>query len=500
MAQFKVSGNMKVKTLKEEFRANYGAELRVYYKNHFADEEATLASIREGDVKGGEFECGDHDLVGTFENFMKELYGLQVQVASPDNKKLVDNNMKLCDLVNIKAVKERGAREKVTFIFNGNEYTIKGRLCQAIMRYYADQHPEARLEDIQKVFDLGKKDIIFVSYEQAMETKDSTGKPGGGYYLTENDAIEVRGGKAYSWNYFPKTYFEPFMKIVDNLGYEVKFVGSEINKNETVCNDVENAQSEATPSETANTEKKKKYINITVESPKRGCFDYYYDCSDDKYIEMFDDEASTSKIIDALSDDWEEPIAGSMIAFLGDEGEVLVCVKDEDDDVLYDGEVFPVHDVNWDPRQLDTTELPSDMKEFLDEHIEDCLNDYSDDDIEYITDENGQVDWSKFHVHPGHMVDIVTLKNIEKAGKILMFNNLSSIYSPAYLADIEIELDEDEEFDISKLELYITDHDVTECWEDCVSSIFRYGNKFYHLYGESWEVKDQDGHWYDKRD
>ena len=123
MVQFKVSGNMKVKTLKEEFRANYGAELRVYYKNHFADEEATLASIREGDVKGGEFECGDHDLVGTFENFMKELYGIKVQIASPDNKKLAKNDMKLCELVNMDPVKERGKRAKVTYRFNGEEYT-----------------------------------------------------------------------------------------------------------------------------------------------------------------------------------------------------------------------------------------------------------------------------------------------------------------------------------------------------------------------------------------
>ena len=79
-----------------------------------------------------------------------------------------------------------------------------------------------------------------------------------------------------------------------------------------------------------------------------------------------------------------------------------------------------------------------------------------------------------------------------------MFNDLSSVYSPKYWA--EIELDEDEEFDISKLELYITDHDVIRCWDDCVSSIFRYGNKFYHFYGESWEVKDPYGEWYDRRD
>ena len=389
--------------------------------------------------------------------------------------------------------KETQSKTKASYRFNGEVYTKKNRFCQAVVRYYADQHPEARLEDLQKVFYVSKKFPMVASREQALAIFDSDGTAGGNFFLGEGDDIDVRGGKAFVWKYFPKTYFEPFMKIVNELGYEFEVVGE--------------AQSEATPSETANTEKNKKCIKITVSGPRRGCFDYFYDCSDDEYIEMFDDDASSYEIREALSENCSEPIAGSLINFLGHDGEVLVCVKDEDDDVLYDGEVFPVNNVKWDPRQLDTTELPSDMKEFLDEEIEDYSKYYSDDDIEnYInkhTDENGQVDWSEFSnefdaVAPGHIVDSVTWNNIEKAGKILMFNDLSSVYSPDYWA--EIELDEDEEFDISKLELYITDHDVTECWDDCVSSIFRYGNKFYHLYGESWEVKDQDGKWYDRRD
>lgn len=408
-------------------------------------------------------------------------------------KKHLPNELHSFIVENASENKKTQSKNKASYRFNGEVYTKKNRFCQAVVRYYADQHPEARLEDLQKVFYVSKKFPMVASREQALAIFDSAGTAGGNYFLGEGDDIDVRGGKAFVWNYFPKTYFEPFMKIVNELGYEFEVVGE--------------AQSEATPSETANTEKNKKCIKITVSGPRRGCFDYFYDCSDDEYIEMFDDDASSYEIREALSENCSEPIAGSLINFLGHDGEVLVCVKDEDDDVLYDGEVFPVNYVKWDPRQLDTTELPSDMKEFLDEEIEDYSKYYSDDDIEnYInkhTDENGQVDWSEFSnefdaVAPGHIVDSVTWNNIEKAGKILMFNDLSSVYSPDYWA--EIELDEDEEFDISKLELYITDHDVTECWEDCVSSIFRYGNKFYHLYGESWEVKDQDGKWYDRRD
>ena len=238
MAQFKVSGNMKVKTLKENFFESFGAVLRVYYKNHFADDEATLASVRgEGDVKGGEFECGEQDLVGVFENFMEELYGIKVQIASPDNKKLAKNDMKLCELVNMAPVKERGKRAKVTYRFNGEEYTQKNRFCQAVVRYYADQHPEARLEDLQKVFYVSKKFPMVASREQALAIFNSDGKAGGDYFLGEGDDIDVRGGKAFVWNYFPKTYFEPFMKIVNELGYEFEVVGETEDKNEQKEND-----------------------------------------------------------------------------------------------------------------------------------------------------------------------------------------------------------------------------------------------------------------------
>lgn len=237
MAQFKVSGNMKVKTLKENFFESYGAVLRVYYKNHFADDEATLATIREGDAKGGEFECGDQDLVGVFENFMEELYGIKVQIASPDNKKLAKNDMKLCDLVNMDPVKERGKRAKVTYRFNGGEYTQKNRFCQAVVRYYADQHPEARLEDLQKVFYVSKKFPMVASREQALAILDSDGKAGGDYFLGEGDEIDVRGGKAFVWKYFSKTFFDPFMAKVKELGYEFEVVGETEDKNEQKEND-----------------------------------------------------------------------------------------------------------------------------------------------------------------------------------------------------------------------------------------------------------------------
>lgn len=50
-----VDGRKKVKTLKEEFKNEFGVSIRVYKGVKFADENATLASIRkEGAAKTGE--------------------------------------------------------------------------------------------------------------------------------------------------------------------------------------------------------------------------------------------------------------------------------------------------------------------------------------------------------------------------------------------------------------------------------------------------------------
>lgn len=86
---------MKVKTLKDQFKAAFGATLRVYYKKHFADETATLASIRTEGAKGGELAVGGNMQVGNFEKKVMELYGIEVQVASADDSKLADNSKTL---------------------------------------------------------------------------------------------------------------------------------------------------------------------------------------------------------------------------------------------------------------------------------------------------------------------------------------------------------------------------------------------------------------------
>ena len=95
MADFSISGKMKVKTLKANFKEEYGSTLRVYNGKKFADDDATLASIRKEDAKGGEVKINGKMLVGNFEKKILEEFGIRIQVATPDDSKLSDDSITL---------------------------------------------------------------------------------------------------------------------------------------------------------------------------------------------------------------------------------------------------------------------------------------------------------------------------------------------------------------------------------------------------------------------
>ena len=102
MAEFKIDGRMKVKTLKEKFKEEFGGTLRVYNGNKTADDEATIASIRQNEVaKGGEFVCRASRTVGKFEEELMEVFGIKVQVASCDNWVLVLDGISLANVKNV---------------------------------------------------------------------------------------------------------------------------------------------------------------------------------------------------------------------------------------------------------------------------------------------------------------------------------------------------------------------------------------------------------------
>lgn len=99
MADFKLDGRMKVKSLKDNFKKCFGATLRVYKsatcRGAFADDNATLASIRAEGKAGGELVVGGNLRVGNFEKKIAEMYGIGVQVANADDTALADNEATL---------------------------------------------------------------------------------------------------------------------------------------------------------------------------------------------------------------------------------------------------------------------------------------------------------------------------------------------------------------------------------------------------------------------
>ncbi len=93
---------MSVERLQKQFQDEFQGTLRVYDGKQFADPKATLASLRTGDAKGGEFSVSPLMHVGTFEDLMKNNFGITVQIAWGDNSKLAHNKSQLRELKNIK--------------------------------------------------------------------------------------------------------------------------------------------------------------------------------------------------------------------------------------------------------------------------------------------------------------------------------------------------------------------------------------------------------------
>jgi hypothetical protein len=93
-----VSGRQKVKTLKDDFNKEFGVNIRVYKGAKFADDDATLSSIRSADApKSGDFDVHGNTKVGNVEKQFLENFGIKVQIE--DNKgDLADNNVALASL------------------------------------------------------------------------------------------------------------------------------------------------------------------------------------------------------------------------------------------------------------------------------------------------------------------------------------------------------------------------------------------------------------------
>ena len=96
-AVFSVVSGEKVKTLQANFKKAFGPTLRVYKGQHFADENAELGELVKDGMKDGYVKINGDSIVEEFEKRFKEITGITVQVATPDNSGLAKNNISLLE-------------------------------------------------------------------------------------------------------------------------------------------------------------------------------------------------------------------------------------------------------------------------------------------------------------------------------------------------------------------------------------------------------------------
>ena len=96
MADFKINGNMKIKTLRANFKKQFGSTIRLYSGPNFASDDDTVGSIAKKSVKHGqEVNANGRLLVKNFEKQMQDVYGIRIQVATKDDSQLVSNDISL---------------------------------------------------------------------------------------------------------------------------------------------------------------------------------------------------------------------------------------------------------------------------------------------------------------------------------------------------------------------------------------------------------------------
>lgn len=181
-AELKVSGRMTVKRLKENFKNEFGGTLRVYDGREKADDNATLASIRRNeDAKGGELVCNGHLTVGSFERRMRDIFGIKVQVATPDDWTLALDGITLAKLKDIPEKCSKADMESLVAYKRRAKVTAEVETETIDDELVADAE-EAIANDSITLRDISEKAAIWITY-----TTDEEGEI---YYL---DSFTLNG-------------------------------------------------------------------------------------------------------------------------------------------------------------------------------------------------------------------------------------------------------------------------------------------------------------------
>lgn len=171
------------------------------------------------------------------------------------------------------------------------------------------------------------------------------------------------------------------------------------------------------------------------------------------------------------------------------DGMVNVRVEDEDGDVVFmDEEVDPYErSLSGCPQEW---QLSGEMGDTLRQKLQDAIDkftakglDISEDDYNNWDDND---DLSEFRDDIVSEIIAAPLSLVQDQNCNLLLVEAPDVYGFFY--ECVIELADDEEFDIDKLHLMVSDYDgYPECYEDSILPVILYGNTFYELEIDDWE-------------
>ena len=163
-----INGRMKVKTLRSDFKKEFELSLRVYDGINFADDEATLASIRKGDNKGGEFSVKRNTNVGKLKDKIMDMFGIKTQIAGSDDSYLCDNDKTLAGALEAdeKLMGKRAKKEE-----NNKEMTLNEIIEKVKIVYSGHQDLEEIVNDLndEQSIDYWARKFAQKEYPQNLE-------------------------------------------------------------------------------------------------------------------------------------------------------------------------------------------------------------------------------------------------------------------------------------------------------------------------------------------
>lgn len=256
-----------------------------------------------------------------------------------------------------------------------------------------------------------------------------------------------------------------------------------------------------------------KTVKLSITGGRNDSMAQFYNCGkegDELYAKAQElmDENDRSAIEDFIDKNFEEPDVEMFVHGLDEHSRISVCAEDEDGGTIFCDEEWRGTTqrgfILTDPRKWEFDEsmgdyLTATIKKFIEEsngEIESAFESLGDGEIDEEFGEDYLCDFADGlseiivqapFVEAGFPMDNCYMKTDKKCPPALFATRCAELYASGAMS-CEIELADDEEFDINKLKLILHDYDDIYC--DCKDSalpVVVYGNKFYRLQRESWE-------------